>query len=593
MDRIEVSGDIRYNPPADVIADVHQRWFGDEYVSFVAEDFDLTIDYGVPEVDIEPGAAFITNSEEVVKLSPFKSHTLPLDDSDTNTIYVRKSVRGIEYVSVTPSEEVPSDSVKIGEIDTTENKSRNVFKGPKIHGLPSEDLNGIYLAREQDGYDILDACNRALEEAGEDGTVWVEPKEYTKENGSAVSTQLQSQAPNQTVNFNGADVELADNVDQEIVVPQHNGFSLERVLLMGNRDNNTIPACFNTPDGGNLREVEIHRCDAEDTPVGFRMVDVEDCVFSDIRTEYAATSLDIAIQVEDSLGVQIQDNVINGFKVHAVQAINCDSVIANIIVRGSGNGAADSALNTQGCIDSQFKVIVESDGEVRKGVLSEAYDPGGTDEQISDNNIYELNISGFTEIGYHSQDANTENVRGSIDGSYGDGNVANQAFLIEKPNGIGTPSHNIDLSIQDVDRVTDTSLTGVPQSIELRGYLTQIQNTSNVILRGDSTIDFRFGNGVAKPAFITGSDTVVESNVSPRREVTDGSGQVMIDWSDFYHFTDVPVLVASLQSNNTWYISSLNTDADGNYTDAVIQVTDLSGAAVGSGVNVQVKLIGT
>lgn len=463
----------------------------------------------------------------------------------------------------------------------------------KDGGLDSDRSNGIYWAREEDGDDIFDATNKALTEAGSDATVFVVPGRYNKSNGNPVSTQLKSQAEGQRVNFLGADVQLADGADVDPIHITHDSFNLENLLISANRPNNTNTRALHVD---NVRDFSGENIEFASADIAVEFTNTRNSGFTSANSQSDVADVGTSILAVSCSNSSFINSNITGFENYGVELRNCeDMVLSSLVIttNPSGQTVAEAGLLVKGTVQSRIDTTVESQGDVKRGVYTKPFDIGGTNETKSDHNRYEVKVEGARDIGIHLEDAGSETVNGLIDGEYDTGRTT-KALSVDFPNNIDqSPGHLLDINTQKCVRVTDSTVDTNNAGIRMIGHHQQMQEVSNITLNGTSVFNPSFGPAMPKPSFNIGVDTTVEAEVRAKRTTTDSNGQVSLSWSDLYAFDERPILSVQLETSGQWYISSFTTDANGRYTGATIQVTDSSGTAVGTGVNVIAVLQGT
>lgn len=459
--------------------------------------------------------------------------------------------------------------------------------------IRSDRMNGTEIAREEDGDDIFDAVNKAAERAGSDTTIFVVPDEYTRANGNPVSTALETTHEGQIIDFLGGDVEFADGWSHDYGIHISNdSCTIENIVIDGNRDNTTHQAGIyvdNVVDA-TIRNYEIRNIDNGLEAVGVRGASVDD-----VETTKDDADIFMGIKFENCENSAIRDCNLHGFEQHGVHLEYCQDLSLDgcvVTTAPAGQSLAEAGFYNEGTIQSRFEVAVESQGDVQYGVLAEPNDIGGTDETPPRANSYDLKIEGAQDVGLQLNDCINESIDGIIDGEYDTGR-SNEAFNVAFPNSIvDSPGHRIEVSTVKCTRVTTSNVDSQQAGMHIRGHHQQMQETSSLRFNGSSFFRPSFGPGMPQPAFEVLTGTHTEAQVRAQRSQTGGSGQVSIDWSNQYVFEDKPILDVQLEQAGEWYVSSYQTNADGNYTGATVQVTDSSGTAVGSGVNAIVKLIG-
>lgn len=458
--------------------------------------------------------------------------------------------------------------------------------------IRSDNMNGIEIAREEDGDDIFDAVNKALASAGTDSTIFVEPGEYFRENGKAVSTQLQTTHEGQIIDFLGSDVELADGADVDPVHIIHDSVSIRNLRIVGNRANNTFNYGIHADS---VKDVGLDNIEISETPIGIQLTSIRGGRIVDIGTDTYVADVDVGIRATDSENTGILESFVVGFSDHGVEIVNSEDmhVLSSAIATSpDGQAVATSGLHVVGTMQSQFDVSVESLGDVTNGVLSEPYDPGGANEALSDQNSYDIKVEGADEVGIRLSDAVDSRVTGHITGEGGDPRTT-QAFLVDHPNGINdTPAHNIALDISKCTRVTDTQISSANSGMQITGHYRQISETSTIQSNGTGVFTPTFGPSTPNPVFNVLTDTSMEAKIRARRATTDTNGQVEIDWSDRFAFDDKPIVMVQLENAGSWYVDTYNTDTNGRYISATIQVTDPDGTVALSGESVLAMLNG-
>lgn len=186
----------------------------------------------------------------------------------------------------------------------------------------------------------------------------------------------------------------------------------------------------------------------------------------------------------------------------------------------------------------------------------------------------------------------SETVRISLNGSY-DGGRTSQAFLIEQPNGVANAQHNIDIEGRVINRITDTNIDNPNIATTVRGKYSKIQDTSVAQLTGDSEINIDYGVATPSPPLEVESGTTVVYRRATRRGKTGPNGQVDIDWSDAFAFGDEPLINITTTQAVHDYVESYDTNANGRFIGATIQITDPSGTPVGNNVDVNAKIMST
>lgn len=453
-------------------------------------------------------------------------------------------------------------------------------------------FSNIQMANEKDGSDIFDSVNKALERGGENTAVLVEPGSYTKDgDNKPVNTQLQSTDPDQFVFGLGSQFEAADGMSQDLVRVKHDNVIIEKMTLLGNRNNTSLSNCLSTDTG--LRSITLRDVNCASAPTGILIDDLESSTLDSSGSVLIKDSVDKAMHVRNCTNVNIgsiksTDYNQDGILVENSQGINTSN-LEIIAVDGSG---ANAAIHLKGVKNSTFRGLVTNGSDYDIGVLDEAFDVGGDNETVSDANIIDVNVEGAKETGIILRDALKEDVRANIDGDTGEGRTTT-AFEVEKPNDIANPQHTISLDASTITRITDTDVDGQQDGMLVTGHFSKVQDSSIVSFGRQSTVELKFGEAVNNPALEVKSNNVVKFQKVSRRTSTAPDGQINIDWSDSYHFGDKPLINISLEQSGEWFVTNWNTDANGRYTDADIQVTDSSGSAVGNGVNVNAKILGT
>ena len=129
--------------------------------------------------------------------------------------------------------------------------------------------------------------------------------------------------------------------------------------------------------------------------------------------------------------------------------------------------------------------------------------------------------------------------------------------------------------------------------------------TKGIVLEGDVTDYILMGNvctglttpfelAVGSPISIAGNNPSI---LKFKDLTTDASGQIAIDfgypsqgpWTAL-QFDSKPSISVVFEGNYLWYVTSWHQDANSRYDSCTIQVTDVSGTAVGSGVVAHVDI---
>lgn len=475
------------------------------------------------------------------------------------------------------------------------NKVRQVLSrrdngGLEVIAQTNAGVEQAYLVSQDD--DLFAVINDALDRAGEGGKVSVENDEYTKSAGKAVSTQLTTSAEDQKIEFNGSRIELSDGSDIDMVELQHDGVTMKDVTLLGNRSNNNIHTCISSTDG--LHDIVVENCKVSAAPHGIHLIGLNSSKIIATGTILDKSDADVAIHIDSCNNVIVNTFNARGFTEDGVLVENSSNILSSSVeVNPVTDANAATGYHLKGVTDSRFSGVVAANGKADIGVLDEAYDIGGADEQGSTGNVINVNVVAANDIAYHIKDAEKERVSGLVSGDIEGGGQTTQAFLVEDANGINNPQSVLDIDATNVDRITDTNETGPNVGLNIEGHFSKVGGDSIIGAGGSGKVDVRFGQSVNSPAIRTVSGTSVVAESSPRRASTDNNGQVTIDWSDEYRFADKPIVSATLEQAGQWHVATWNTDADGRYTDAVIQVTDSGGAAVGNNVAVHARLDGS
>lgn len=461
-------------------------------------------------------------------------------------------------------------------------------KGVKF--VRTKDLSGIKIATEDNFDDIGAAVNEALERAGPDGAVFVEPKRYVKENDNPLETPIETQYRDQTVFAWGADVELADGVNDEPVKINHVGFTLENLNILGNEDNNSIQSALISDN--NVSDISIRDIDVSGAPVGIYLVGVEDSFITGSNTAESGANVGVGIRMDQCDSVTISDTSVTGFTDTGVNLNRCSDIsTASFVVSPADGASANAGVLLHGTVNSSINVVVDADDNVSEGVKSQVFDPGGANETVPDGNSVKGNVNGVSDIGIVLSDAESEEVKLNINGGHSNGRTT-QAFLIEEPEGVTNASHRIDINGSTLTRVTDTQLSGTNLGVTVRGHYIKIQETSTYQLGGESFSRFTFGNAVANPAMNVLTGTDMAFNQLAKKAATGAGGIVNVDWSNKFALDDKPNINVTLEQAGQWHVDSWSTDANGRYTDVDIQVTDSAGADVGNNVDVNARVVG-
>lgn len=433
-----------------------------------------------------------------------------------------------------------------------------------------------------DGADLFDAANRVLETEGQDTTILMEPGNFT------VSTQLRTFADGQTIFGNGVSVELDDGADIDMVDIRHNDFGLRQMNLIGNRANNAITSCIKSDAG--VDDLTLDDIQVAGAPEGFSLDEVVRSKMGNCGTAEQGSDLDTVLRMTNCEDISAQNLSCRGFNTEALVAENSDGIqaLALDIIPEAGVGATNG-VRASGIRASTIRGTVRADGEIQVGLLDEAFDVGGPDERFPTNNRFEFNMIGVEDIGFHLQDGEKESVDGKVDGG---GTRTNQAFFVEDANGLANPQHTIDLDGSRIGRITDTQETGSNVGVGFNGHYSQVQNPSVVGLGGEGEINIRFGQATPNPTLSILSGTNVIMREEAQQDNTDNQGQINIDWSDKFAFEDKPIIVVELEQAGEWFVDSFNTDGNGRFIDADIQITDSTGAAVGNNIPATVKVLG-
>lgn len=439
--------------------------------------------------------------------------------------------------------------------------------------------------------DIFKVINEALDDVGQDGKVIVENGRYNRQNGRAPRSQLRTSAEGQYIDFQGSDFELDDNVDEDMVNIQHDSFKMENVNLNGNQQNNNITDVVKTST--NVLDCVLHNVECGGAQHGIHLVEANESTVYQSGTELESDVVDIPIYAEECSDTSIIDAKFSSFVKDGIRIDNCTAMdIQNFAAILSDTIISDTGIRVKGSQGCYIQGVITGRGLADVGIKDEPFDVGGANERISTRNNYILNISGINDIGFHISDAEKHKINGLIDGETPTGRT-NQAFLIDAPNGLANPQHTIDISGSTIDRITDTSVSGTNAGMRVNGHYSRVSNPSDITFGGESQVQFTFGQATPNPTVFVGTETTFRTRQSAKKQKTGGGGQVDIDWSKLYAFEDKPVINATLEQAAHWYVDSYDTDAQGRYTGATIQVTDTSGTPVGNNVDINTKLEGT
>lgn len=474
-----------------------------------------------------------------------------------------------------------------------ENKIRNIlsYRDNTYDEVIAKNVSGSRQAFQvSKNDDIFKVINEALDDVGQDGKVIVENGRYNRQNGKAPRSQLRTSAEGQYIDFQGSDFELDDGVDDDMVNVQHDSCKLENVNLNGNQQNNNITDVLKT--GSETIDCVLQNVECGGAEHGIHLVNANEATVFQSGTELESDVVDIPIYLEQCSDASIMDAkfssyVKDGIRIDdstAIDVQNFASILDDTIISNTGIRIKGS----QGCY---IQGAITARGFADVGIQDEPYDIGGANERISTRNTYNLNLSGVNDIGFHISDAEKHKIDGLIDGETPTGRTS-QAFLIDAPNGLANPQHTIDISGSTLDRITDTSLTGTNAGVRVNGHYSRISNVSDVTFGGESQAQFTFGQATPDPTVNVNSGTRLVVRQTAKKEKTGASGQIDFDWSKRYAFEDKPILTATLEQAGHWYIDTYDTDAQGRYTGATIQVTDPSGTPVGNNVQVNLKLQG-
>lgn len=455
-----------------------------------------------------------------------------------------------------------------------------------------QSMADIEIAWDEEGKDIGQSINDALSRAGEDGAVIIEPKQYTRANGKPLSTQITTQAKDQTIYAFGADIEMDDNVDVNPLHIANTGFKLVDLVILGNQNNNSFTAGITNDDG--IRDIKLQNVQVADSPTGFKFTNLSESSIIATKTEESTGNLENGLILDECQDLEVIGAAVRNFTGDGITLRRCDNILLSSIFVQPDNQDADVGIVVEGTTASRISGLVRGKGVVDTGLLDKPYDPGGSNEVISTGNSINMQIDGAVSKAFHFSDVQTEVLQGSVKGDY-DGGRTTQAVLIDFPNGVvDNPGHTLRVDASDVTRISDTSIDSANAGTKLTGHFSKLSEVSNIQLAGRSTLELTFGVSTPKPAVHTGDNTSVnfKQSVLKGKKTTDNNGQVEIDWSDFYAFTETPILSVTLEQAGQYHISSYNTDAQGRYTGATIQVTDSSGTAVGNGREVSLKVLG-
>lgn len=444
-----------------------------------------------------------------------------------------------------------------------------------------------YQVTEND--DLFAVINDALERAGKQGHVIVENSRFTKETGKAVESKITTEYEGQTVDFRGSNIELADNVNiSSMVEVQHDSTEILRANLDANRANNSdIQSCITNT--GSIKDLNVEDVEVSSAPAGLSFTSLEESDLTKAGTTEGEGSVDKVIHMEDCTSTTVLNPKITDFSNIGLEVVDCSSMEFRIVTINPKDQDADLGIRLAGVQDSRIGASIQAEGGLNKGIRTEAYDVGGTDETISTDNDYTVKIKGVNDIGVHISDAGFERVRGSVDGELPNGRT-NQAFLVDSPNNLESPQHRIDLGGKKLDKITETQQTGSNVALKLTGHYSEITNSSLIEAGGSSVVSIT--QAQSGKQIQTAQGTQVEFKAETKRDTTNGSGEVNISWDGKYAFGSDPILSVSLKRAGQWHVQNLSTNADGRITGATIQVTDSSGTPVGSGVEVSMKVLG-
>lgn len=471
------------------------------------------------------------------------------------------------------------------------NRVLGVLKRGSVE-VRAETANGSEIALGLDDFkDIGQVVNDALERAGKGGYVIVENGKYLKSEGNPLETTITTQAEGQRIDFRGSDIEMADGTSNSRMVSlEHDSAAISNGNLRGNRNNNgsiqDVVRCEN------IAEPSLFDIEVSGAPTGIFFDNTENGQVTTSGTTEANQDVDDALVLRQTEDTSVIDAKTSGFNNDGIRLENCFAVVTRAlgIVPESGLSASNG-VHVLGSRDCIVGGTIDADGELDKGVVDEGFDVGGAEEEFSTANVFNMAITGVNDIGFHIRDAEKERVRGLVDGTKPVGRTT-QAFLVDAPNGLADPQHDINLSGITLTRITDTAESGPNVGMRLSGHFSKISDVSDITAGGQSTVNFQFGQAVNNPAANIGSGTQVAQQITSNRATTNPSGQVTIDWSDSYHFEDKPILSVSIEQAGQWHVDSYGTDGSGRFTDATIQVTDSSGTAVGNNVQVNAKVLG-
>lgn len=475
-----------------------------------------------------------------------------------------------------------------------ENRVREVLsrRGNANQDIIAEEVGGstqAYQVSRDD--DIFAVVNDVLEDAGEFSKIEVDNGEYTKASGKAPEIGLESKHEGQTVDFQNCNIQLDDGADVDMISINHDLFKVKNGTLRGNKDNNDIQAAIKAEDVSGFSISDVDVSGAENGILLDNVIDgdVKGVSGSVIQGEEVSNG----ILVHDSNAVNLINTVSKGFTNAGIKVENSSGILGRLAVIRPGNGEiSDYGVHIVGGQECDIECAIVAQGLVDVGYKDEPFDVGGDNETISTANHIQVEIQGVNDIGVHISDAEKETVRGLINGDV-DGDRTNQAFLVDSPNDLANAQHDINLSGVNLQRITDTDQTGTNVGMRISGHYSKVNETSTIGAGGNSELNFKYGQALPRPVVETKSGTSVTDQRGSKKESTGPDGQVSINWSNFYAYGDKPLLNVSLETAAQWYVDSYDTDDNGRYTGATIQVVNLDGTAVGNKVDVNVQVMGS